>query len=160
MEMSLDNLSSAQKDELMSSVKQQIALANAQELLTVGFIIWLKHCRVNNRGSVCFVENDGKVLQEVRRQARTRAGQFRTGKCRFSFDPNEFSSLPFPITEMHCHVYGPVHGFLESGVPNLHATNPEGTEQRIRKFRSYRPAGSTFCTANENNTFKNTRKGT
>lgn len=34
--MSLDNLSSAQKDELMTSVKQQIALANAQELLTVG----------------------------------------------------------------------------------------------------------------------------
>lgn len=37
MEMALDNLSSAQKDELMSQVKQQIALANAQELLTVGF---------------------------------------------------------------------------------------------------------------------------
>ncbi|XP_038120948.1 mitochondrial import inner membrane translocase subunit Tim13 [Culex quinquefasciatus] len=34
MEMALDNLSSAQKDELMSQVKQQIALANAQELLT------------------------------------------------------------------------------------------------------------------------------
>ncbi|XP_053695162.1 mitochondrial import inner membrane translocase subunit Tim13-like [Sabethes cyaneus] len=34
MEMSLDNLSSVQKDELMSQVKQQIALANAQELLT------------------------------------------------------------------------------------------------------------------------------
>ncbi|XP_055614270.1 mitochondrial import inner membrane translocase subunit Tim13 [Uranotaenia lowii] len=34
MEMSLDNLSSAQKGELMDQVKQQIALANAQELLT------------------------------------------------------------------------------------------------------------------------------
>ncbi|XP_058449765.1 mitochondrial import inner membrane translocase subunit Tim13 [Malaya genurostris] len=34
MEMSLDNLSSVQKDELMSQVKQQIALANAQELLS------------------------------------------------------------------------------------------------------------------------------
>lgn len=29
------NLSSVQKDELMDQVKQQIALANAQELLTV-----------------------------------------------------------------------------------------------------------------------------
>lgn len=45
MEMALDNLSSAQKDELMSQVKQQIALANAQELLTVGFgvrgVVWI-----------------------------------------------------------------------------------------------------------------------
>lgn len=33
-----DNLSSAQKDQLMSEVKQQIAVANAQELLTVSTI--------------------------------------------------------------------------------------------------------------------------
>lgn len=33
--MSLSGLSGAQKDELMDQVKQQIAVANAQELLTV-----------------------------------------------------------------------------------------------------------------------------
>lgn len=33
---SLGNLSSGQKDELMDQVRQQIAVANAQELLTVG----------------------------------------------------------------------------------------------------------------------------
>ena len=32
---SLNSLSGAQKDELMDQVKQQIAVANAQELLTV-----------------------------------------------------------------------------------------------------------------------------
>lgn len=32
----LSNLSSADKGELMEQVKQQIAVANAQELLTVG----------------------------------------------------------------------------------------------------------------------------
>lgn len=32
---SLGNLSSGQKDELMDQVRQQIAVANAQELLTV-----------------------------------------------------------------------------------------------------------------------------
>ncbi|XP_055639729.1 mitochondrial import inner membrane translocase subunit Tim13-like [Toxorhynchites rutilus septentrionalis] len=34
MDVALDNLSSSQKDELMSQVKQQIAIANAQELLS------------------------------------------------------------------------------------------------------------------------------
>lgn len=33
--MSLNSLTGAQKDELMDQVKQQIAVANAQELLTV-----------------------------------------------------------------------------------------------------------------------------
>lgn len=33
------NLSGAQKDELMDQVKQQIAVANTQELLTVSFHI-------------------------------------------------------------------------------------------------------------------------
>ncbi len=36
--MQLGNLSSGQKDELMDQVKQQIAVANVQELLTV------RHC--------------------------------------------------------------------------------------------------------------------
>lgn len=31
----LENLSSTQKDQLMSEVRQQIAVANAQELVTV-----------------------------------------------------------------------------------------------------------------------------
>lgn len=35
MDMQLGNLSSNQKDELMDQVKQQIAVANVQELLTV-----------------------------------------------------------------------------------------------------------------------------
>lgn len=33
--VSLGNLSAGQKDELMDQVRQQIAVANAQELLTV-----------------------------------------------------------------------------------------------------------------------------
>lgn len=35
MEQPLANLSSAQKDELMDQVKQQIAIANTQEIITV-----------------------------------------------------------------------------------------------------------------------------
>uniref|UniRef100_A0A182XVB6 Mitochondrial import inner membrane translocase subunit n=1 Tax=Anopheles stephensi TaxID=30069 RepID=A0A182XVB6_ANOST len=34
MDVSLENLSSSQKDELMSTIKQKIAIANAQELVT------------------------------------------------------------------------------------------------------------------------------
>lgn len=34
----LSQLSSSQKDELMDQVKQQIAIANAQELLTVSIV--------------------------------------------------------------------------------------------------------------------------
>ena len=37
MDVSLENLSSSQKDELMSTIKQKIAIANAQELVTVSF---------------------------------------------------------------------------------------------------------------------------
>lgn len=43
---SLGGLSNAQKDELMDQVKQQIAVANAQELLTVSlriFLLIIKH---------------------------------------------------------------------------------------------------------------------
>lgn len=36
-------LTSAQKDELMNQVKQQIAIANAQELLTVRYSLF--YCR-------------------------------------------------------------------------------------------------------------------
>lgn len=39
MDMQLGNLSAGQKDELMDQVKQQIAVANVQELLTVKFLI-------------------------------------------------------------------------------------------------------------------------
>lgn len=35
MDLQLNNLSAAQKDELMDQVKQQMAVANAQELLQV-----------------------------------------------------------------------------------------------------------------------------
>lgn len=39
----LGNLSSTQKDQLMTEVKQQIAVANAQELVTVSFKWWYLH---------------------------------------------------------------------------------------------------------------------
>lgn len=50
---SLGGLSNAQKDELMDQVKQQIAVANAQELLTVSFRILLlinKHLSLTKVG--------------------------------------------------------------------------------------------------------------
>lgn len=37
----ISSLSGVQKDELMDQVKQQIAVANAQELLTVRYLITL-----------------------------------------------------------------------------------------------------------------------
>lgn len=56
-------LTGAQKDELMDQVKQQIAVANAQELLSVSYCLIIP-------GFVCinitfwnhFAENDWKVL--------------------------------------------------------------------------------------------------
>lgn len=46
MDMPMGNLSSGQKDELMDQVRQQIAVANAQELLTVRFALAQPfHCR-------------------------------------------------------------------------------------------------------------------
>lgn len=40
----MSNLSSGQKDELMDQVRQQIAVANAQELLTVSARITSNQC--------------------------------------------------------------------------------------------------------------------
>lgn len=41
--MDLTNMSSAQKDELMDQVKQQIAIANTQEFISVN-ITHVVHC--------------------------------------------------------------------------------------------------------------------
>lgn len=51
---SLGGLSNAQKDELMDQVKQQIAVANAQELLTVSLRIssYMKHLSLVKVGLV------------------------------------------------------------------------------------------------------------
>lgn len=42
----LGNLTATQRDQLMSEVKQQLAVANAQELLTVNKNGFLTHCTV------------------------------------------------------------------------------------------------------------------
>lgn len=52
---SLGGLSNAQKDELMDQVKQQIAVANAQELLTVSLrivLLIIKHLSLVKVGLV------------------------------------------------------------------------------------------------------------
>lgn len=43
MDQPLANLTSTQKDELMEQVKQQIAIANTQEIITVSYILLLSH---------------------------------------------------------------------------------------------------------------------
>lgn len=55
---SLGGLSNAQKDELMDQVKQQIAVANAQELLTVSFRIVLL---INNHLSLLVKTGLGQI---------------------------------------------------------------------------------------------------
>lgn len=43
MDQPLANLTSTQKDELMEQVKQQIAIANTQEIITVSLVLLLSH---------------------------------------------------------------------------------------------------------------------
>lgn len=43
MDQPLANLTSTQKDELMDQVKQQIAIANTQEIITVSCVLLLTH---------------------------------------------------------------------------------------------------------------------
>jgi cation diffusion facilitator CzcD-associated flavoprotein CzcO len=50
--LSSGQLSGLQKDELMEQVKQQIAVANAQELLTV-YPNWFCICGIRNSKGVC-----------------------------------------------------------------------------------------------------------
>lgn len=61
----IGNLSSSQKDQLMSEVKQQIAVANAQELLTVSFQLPQHHKYIATNDFVLFAENDRKVFQKM-----------------------------------------------------------------------------------------------
>lgn len=60
--MSLSSLTGAQKDELMDQVKQQIAVANAQELLTVIIQPFLPLLVIK---TFKFSETDRKVFQEM-----------------------------------------------------------------------------------------------
>lgn len=70
MDQSLANLSSTQKDELMEQVKQQIAIANTQEIITVrpmftcNFILVTSFVR--NLIKLCFIlyftENNGEMF--------------------------------------------------------------------------------------------------
>jgi hypothetical protein len=76
MESSLSSaqLSGVQKDELMEQVKQQIAVANAQELLTVYHICYTEGniseisflmVVLSAKFKIYFSENDGKMFPEV-----------------------------------------------------------------------------------------------
>lgn len=61
MDLQLGNLSSGQKDELMDQVKQQIAVANVQELLTVHIYITANLTKHLTK-VYFFLENDNEML--------------------------------------------------------------------------------------------------
>lgn len=70
----------------MDQVKQQIAVANAQELLTVrnsstASSHTFHHLTLNDHFHFYFAENDRKMLQKMRGQAGDRSGLIGTGKC-------------------------------------------------------------------------------
>lgn len=66
MDMQLGNLSSGQKDELMDQVKQQIAVANVQELLTV----------INN-----LTEKPNQIIFFILHKKKSNSSQKMTSKC-------------------------------------------------------------------------------
>lgn len=68
--MDMQNLSVGQKDELMDQVKQQIAVANVQELLTVCDIITTNLTQKFSYKINFFTENDIQMLQKVCPEAR------------------------------------------------------------------------------------------
>lgn len=62
----LGNLTATQRDQLMSEVKQQLAVANAQELLTVnGLAFFFAHCQLIKL-HFQFTENHREMLQKMR----------------------------------------------------------------------------------------------
>jgi hypothetical protein len=90
MDMQLGNLNASQKDELMDTVKQQIAVANAQELLTVKLLVenfFASH--FSQMFLIKFTENDREMFQKVHWKTRHRIGFIRTGNyCSGQFDRN------------------------------------------------------------------------
>lgn len=63
-------LSGAQKEELIDQVKQQLAMANAQELLTVSWRTETGSVTTLIQNACLVAENVGKMLQKVHHQAR------------------------------------------------------------------------------------------
>lgn len=109
----LSNLSATQKDQLMTEVKQQIAVANAQELVTVSFkcyrkvfiiLFWQKSYWPHFN---CCPENYRKMLSEMCNKARHKLRRFRT--------------------KMYCNVYGSFYGLMESSLTNICAKNTTWT---------------------------------
>jgi mitochondrial import inner membrane translocase subunit TIM13 len=56
MDLQLRNLNASQKDELMDTVKQQIAVANAQELLTVMLLAKSHFCITFLQVSILYLQ--------------------------------------------------------------------------------------------------------
>lgn len=134
MDMSaLGNLSSGQKDELMDQVRQQIAVANAQELLTVHNLKKLKFPKKNYIDFPCFFQ---KMTEKCFKKCVIKPGSVLDGSEQVS---NLAAKLPYRFlhkiafvifvssTEMHSHVYGSIYGLVELGVTNVWSANPTRT---------------------------------
>lgn len=105
----LANLSSTQKDQLMTEVKQQIAVANAQELVTVSpnklqnpiLSVILNRFGVSENHREMLSKMCVKAWHELRRFG----------------------------TKMHCNVHGSFYGFVESSFANVRSEDTTGTER-------------------------------
>lgn len=143
--MDVGNLSSGQKDELMDQVRQQIAVANAQELLTVSTNI---NTRPNlNVAGKCFLTklipfNSRKWPKNASRNAWQNRAPCWTVQNRYlhnQLNPITQPWLILHVVEMHRYVYGPLHGLLELGIPNIWPAITTRADQHVKITLSSAP---------------------
>lgn len=108
--MESGNITASQKDDFIDQYKQQLAVAQTQELLSVSWPGILQISRFRNVSFISIscgschpilstADHDREVLQEVRDPPRHQPRLERT--------------------KVRCVVHGPIHGLVEFGVPGI-----------------------------------------
>lgn len=124
----LGNLTATQRDQLMSEVKQQLAVANAQELLTVNKNGFFGPLLSTSNKCVCIFHSQ-KITEKCFKKCVNKPGTSLGSSEQVNLYSNSFvstiqTSLYVSLwTEMHSDVYGSFHGLLEFDFTRIHAKN-------------------------------------
>lgn len=131
---SVGNLTATQRDQLMSEVKQQLAVANAQELLTVSkneFSTNSTVRQINAISSFILQKITEKCFKKCVNKPGTSLGSSeQVNSSSHNSVPNYFKRSTFFFlrwTEMHSDVYGSFHGLLEFNFSRIYAKNTKRT---------------------------------
>jgi hypothetical protein len=98
------------KSQVMSSVRSEIALANAQELINVSYNLVVISLEYTGPNSICLTENEREMLRQMCHQAFDGIVKFRGGEFVDIMDQSKF--LTFSLEDVSVKMSRPLHGSL------------------------------------------------